>query len=110
MQPPPPAGCTGKAPPGAGGRAGVTLDEEVAFAGRVARSPSDQPNARTNAAPQAHNAVAVPLRPCRMATTVVSRRPTRRTRAGFKEHSKKAARILQGRPPTVKSPGVLWDR
>ena len=59
MQPPPPAGCTGKAPPGAGGGAGVTLDEEVAFVVLAAASPAAQPNAKTSAAPQAPNAAAV---------------------------------------------------
>lgn len=59
MQPPPPAGCTGKAPPGVGGGAGVTLDEEGAVAARAVASPADQPNATTSAAPQAHNVAAV---------------------------------------------------
>ncbi len=58
MQPPPPTGCTGKAPPGVGGGAGVTLDEAaVVVVGVVA--PGDQPTARTSAATQAHNAAAV---------------------------------------------------
>lgn len=55
MQPPPPAGCTGRAPPGVGG-AGVTLDDEAT---ETATSPADQPNAKTSAAPQAQSAAAV---------------------------------------------------
>lgn len=50
MQPPPPAGCTGRAPPGAGGGAGVTFDDGVGFAARLTIPASDQPNAKTSAA------------------------------------------------------------
>ena len=62
MQPPPPAGCTGKAPPGVGGGAGATLEDEVAVAAHAAASPADQPNAKISADPQADNA-AVLARP-----------------------------------------------
>lgn len=56
MQPPPPAGCTGKAPPGAGGAGGwrVTVDEVTLAAVATA---GDDPNAK--ASPAAHNAATV---------------------------------------------------
>jgi hypothetical protein len=62
MQPPPPTGCTGKAPPGAGG--GVTLDEAavVVIAGIAVMSPT----AKTRAVTAPHNATTVP--PCRFLT------------------------------------------
>ncbi|OCB35411.1 hypothetical protein A9X02_21745 [Mycobacterium malmoense] len=59
MQPPPPAGCTGRAPPGVGGGAGATFEEEATVATLAVASPGDQPKATTSAAPQAHSAAAV---------------------------------------------------
>lgn len=66
MQPPPPAGCTGKAPPGAGGGAGVTLDEAAVAAIAVA-SPGNQPSAKTSTPTQALKAAAVVA--CRLPIT-----------------------------------------
>lgn len=58
MQPPPPTGCTGKAPLGVGGGAGVTLDEAALAASAVA-SPGNQPSAKTSTPTQALKAAAV---------------------------------------------------
>lgn len=55
MQPPPPAGWTGKAPPGLGG--GVTVEDEAAVEALGATSPGDHANATTSAARTPHNAV-----------------------------------------------------
>ncbi len=106
MQPPPPTGWTGKAPPGFGGDggAGVTLDEAAAVVVGVA-PPGDQPTAKTSAATQAHNAAPVLAFGFVTLTTVVTRRGMRTMRARLGEDSKNSSRILQGQPRTVKSPG-----
>ncbi len=57
MQPPPPTGCTGRAPLGVGG-AGVTLDEAAVVVAAMA-SPGDQPTAKTRAATQEPSAAVV---------------------------------------------------
>lgn len=55
MQPPPPTGCTGTAPPGAGG-AGVTTDGVAVAAGAP---PDGRPAARTTAVTHPHSAARV---------------------------------------------------
>lgn len=79
MQPPPPAGCTGSAPPGAGGGFGAGTDTIGAVAAIAAALPKDSPTASTSAAAPPHSA-ATSLSRLVMIPNVGPRRPMRRSR------------------------------
>ncbi len=100
MQPPPPTGCTGTAPPGAGG----ATDEEAIAAGAA---PEERPAAKTNALTHPHSAARafafeVPIRH-NSSCSAVDARVTR-------ENYEHTPRILQGVTHRVASPRRSWDR
>ena len=75
MHAPPPAGRTGRAPPGAGGGAGAVIDEAALcdVAAPVTLSPPHHPAAMTSTAATARRAGAAPVPVYLTLLTIVSR-------------------------------------